>query len=170
MGKITIFQCDYCNKEYKSSIQVKIIDGDILDGNENIVFEGDKDQIICNECLITKFEKITEEETVVEIDNDISEKRLLKKINNIKDEDEFIKNIGYVNRDNFTKVYKDSLINHYYPIDDEEEKELVSFNIPRTANVIHTVFASVPQVKRMKILVNEENDEFAIANIDLFEE
>ena len=153
------------------------MDGSILDGDGNVVFEGDGENlIICNHCLVKKFEKITEEvkeEIVEEIEEDVSKKKLLKKIKNMKDEDEFIKNIGYVGRDNFTKVYKESLVDHYYPIDaaeDDKELDIMSFNSPRTASVIYTVFASVPQVKRMKIFVNEKDNDFAFANEDLFEE
>ena len=136
MGKVTIFQCDYCGEAYKIASQVKIMDGSILDGDGNVVFEGDGENlIICNHCLVKKFEKITEEvkeEIVEEIEEDVSKKKLLKKIKNMKDEDEFIKNIGYVGRDNFTKVYKESLVDHYYPIDaaeDDKELDIMSFNI-----------------------------------------
>jgi len=173
VGKVTIYQCDYCNQNYNSPSQVMSIDGDILDGNDTVIIEESKGKLICIKCLIDKLQSIKDfivDETVEEEIGLPPNWKLLKKISTKKEEEDFINLIGHVSRDSFDKVYNKSLIGHYYPLelDDGENIDVDDFGKKRIVDVIYKVFASIPQVKKMSVLANSEN--FAIADETLFDE
>jgi len=165
MGKLTIYQCDICNEQYTLSSQVMSVNGDILNGDDQIVIKGDKDKLICINCLISKLESFREDEVFLSEEKNIIEEKesskdfkLLKKISNEKEEGEFIRIIGHSSRDSCERVYKGSLIDYYYPVELEDGETIVEeeYTRKRSVNVIYKVFASIPQVKKINALVHEK--------------
>jgi len=178
MGKVIVYKCDYCLETYKYPSEVMSVDGVILDGNDDVIYEGDRLKLICGKCLLSKLElgeEIKEEEIFdderEELNETPKEIQVLKKISTEKEESEFIGYIGHITRDSFNSVYNKSMLNHYYPIV-LEENEIIEPNLftkSRTVDVIHKVFASIPQVKKMVVLLNESENR-AIADLNLFDE
>jgi hypothetical protein len=166
MGKITVYQCDNCLKEFKTSSDVLCIDGNILNGDGYIAISGDTNSLICIDCfnkllgLVPK--KVDSKELPVEEtkESTIINKIFLKRINDEKEEDEFIKNIGHLTRDSFESVCKSNLINHYYPVVIEEGEAInhSAYKKTKTVSVIYKVFASIPQIKKIVVFLNENED------------
>lgn len=168
MGKVTIYQCDICNEQYTLSSQVMSVNGDILNGDDQIVIEGDKNKLICINCLISKLESFREDEIFLseeKQDIETDEKspkdlKILKRISNEKEEGEFIRVIGHSSRDSFERVYKGSLIDYYYPVelDDNETINIEEYTKKRSVNVIYKIFASIPQVKKVNVFIHDKKN------------
>jgi hypothetical protein len=184
MGKVTVYQCDSCGSNYKKPSDVITVDGDIYDGDGNIIHNGDKDEITCRKCFQALFElelkeaesnhKSKQDVDIIEEDptlKDLNDCILLKKICDEKDESDFIHFIGHVSRDSFEKIYSDSLIKSYYPIDFDsyEDLKIESFDKEKSISVINKVFASVPQIKQLRALLYDQEN-LAVINKKIFEE
>jgi len=170
MGKniIYTYSCDSCKTNFNSPDEVLSLHGDIRNGEEKVILTDSHTimmGLFCKQCFIDKIlgrnpEDRTmcannliniEQEKIDEIFVDNSEYITLRKIETIKDEDEFIKELGHVSRDNFKKLYNLSLIGCYYPIE-----EPCTFK-PDTGlcdvTLIYAAFAGIPQTKIIKAYV-----------------
>jgi hypothetical protein len=169
MGKKIIFECDQCGKEYHSSNQVLILDGIIYNGNDEIIYKDNKKKIICQSCIskICSCDTIDNEECVIpqdEVDEqelDLADKTVLRKIENIKDEDTFITYLGHITREQFQKSFNKSLIGMYYPTEEEIGDININSCCNRNLSVIYKVFAGIPQIKEIECIVYKDK---ALAN------
>ena len=54
MGKVTVYQCDYCDSKYELPSQVMTINGRILDGDGTVIYHGSREKFICHKCISFK--------------------------------------------------------------------------------------------------------------------
>jgi len=188
MGKVTVYQCDYCDSKYELPSQVMTICGHILDGDGAVIYHGSKEKFICHKCVsfkipsgdfsdetndnlndLSDFENSNEEHMV--FDNE-KEYIFLKRISDEKEENEFINVIGHVTRESFNDVYNSSLISCYYPInpEDEETPDTDSFNDIKKVSIVYKVFASIPQVKELEVILSDDDGDFAIIEKNVLDE
>jgi len=189
MGKVTVYQCDYCDSKYELPSQVMTINGRILDGDGTVIYHGSREKFICHKCISFK---IPSSDLISETNNDLNdlsdfedsneetdmvfddekEYIFLKRISDEKEESEFINVIGHVTRESFNEVYNSSLIGCYYPInpEDEETPDTDSFNDIKKVSIVYKVFASIPQVKELEVILSDDDVDFAIIEKDLLDE
>lgn len=172
MGKniIYTYSCDSCNIDFSSPDDVLCIEK-ITNGVGDIVFD-DLSQMLCKNCLVnifTKNKKVIDIVKVVEFSNAISDSyKVLRKIDSVDDEDEFITFLGHLSRENFFKIHNKSLIGCYYPTEEEYLTESLSNCYRTEINVIYKALAGIPQLKKISVLVNNML-KTAYINTDLFE-
>lgn len=164
MAKLIVYSCESCEFETKNPDKVFYLEGKIYNGDNKLINSDNHQNMICSDCLFNFLDsksKIEDEKIIIEniLELDEGEYCVFKKIINTKDEDELITSLGFVTREDFRKTYSKSIMNHYYPIDNEENLyKIKNRKLKETkCQVICKVFAGIPQVSDVNLLVDEKD-------------
>lgn len=173
MAKKVIYNCENCSYETKDPNTIFHLDGKILNGEQEILSEDHSEKMLCSECLfnyIGIFNRNSQKENSrIEIQEEqvLQSQQVFKKISTIEEENELIRHLGFSSNESFKNVYDKSLLNLYYPIEDDEGQfDRASFGNQldhKEVQLMFKVFAGIPQIKKIKIHVN---DEYGIGFLD----